>query len=42
MPQTVGAWAQGGYLELREDGLRYMGKEGRRWLEEHGIEVANR
>jgi hypothetical protein len=42
MPQTVGAWVQGGYLELRDDGLRYMGKEGRRWLEEHGVEIANR
>lgn len=41
MPQTVGAWVQGGYLELRDD-LRYIGKEGRRWLEEHGVEVANR
>ncbi len=41
MPQTVGAWAQGGYLEIRGDGLRYLGEKGRGWLEEHGVEVAN-
>ena len=29
-PQTVGAWARGGYLEIRNDELRYLTKEGRR------------
>jgi hypothetical protein len=37
----VGAWARGAYLEIRDDGLRYLGKEGRRWLEEHQVDVAN-
>jgi hypothetical protein len=41
MPQTVGAWAQGGYLERREDDLRYLGERGCRWLKEHGVEVVN-
>jgi hypothetical protein len=28
-PQTVGAWVRGGYLEIRNDELRYLTKEGR-------------
>jgi hypothetical protein len=40
-PQTVGAWARGAYLEIRDDGLRYLGREGRRRLEERGVEVVN-
>lgn len=38
-PQTVGAWARGAYIEIKDDDLRYMGREGRRWLEENGVEV---
>ena len=38
-PQTVGAWARGEYLVTRDDGLRYIGEEGRRWLNENNVEV---
>ena len=40
-PQTVGAWVRGAYLEIRNDDLRYLGDEGRRWLEKHGGMVPN-
>jgi hypothetical protein len=40
-PQTVGAWVRGGYLEIRNDELRYLTKEGRRWLEEQGADIVN-
>lgn len=40
-PQTVGAWARGGYLEIRNDDLRYLTKEGRHWLEEQSADVVN-
>ena len=38
-PQTVGAWARGGYLVTRDDGLRYIGEVGRQWLKEKNIDV---
>jgi hypothetical protein len=39
-PQTVGAWVRGGYIEIRDDDRRYLGKE-RGWLEEQGVDIAN-
>jgi hypothetical protein len=36
-PQTVGAWARGGWLKTsKDDGLRYLTGEGRKWIEENG------
>ncbi len=36
-PQTVGAWARGGWLKTdQDDGLRYLTDEGRKWIKEHG------
>jgi hypothetical protein len=39
-PQTVGAWVRGGYIEIRADDRRYLGKE-RGWLERRGVDIAN-
>jgi hypothetical protein len=38
-PQTVGAWARGDYLITRDDGLRYIGDTGRKWLKSNNVEV---
>jgi hypothetical protein len=36
-PQTVGAWARGGWLvTVKSDGLRYLTDQGRDWITEHG------
>ena len=36
-PQTVGAWARGGWLRTdKEDGLRYLTDDGRKWITENG------
>jgi hypothetical protein len=32
---------RGGYLKIRNDELRYLTKEGRRWLEEQGADIVN-
>jgi hypothetical protein len=37
----VGAWVRGAYLEIRNDDLRYLGDEGRRRIEKHGVMVSN-
>ncbi len=41
-PQTVGAWVRGAHREIRNDDLRYLGDEGRRQIEKHGVMVTNR
>ncbi|MEW9547973.1 hypothetical protein [Nonomuraea sp. NPDC050783] len=32
-PQTTGGWARGEWLELGDDGLRYLTAKARAWLE---------
>jgi hypothetical protein len=38
-PQTSGAWARGDYIVTGPDGLRYIGEEGRKWLQQNNVEV---
>ncbi|MDA0634662.1 hypothetical protein OUY22_14660 [Nonomuraea sp. MCN248] len=33
-PQTTGGWARGDWVEIRDDGLRYLTGKSHRWLEE--------
>jgi hypothetical protein len=33
-PQAAGGWARGDWIELREDGRRYITERSRRWLAE--------
>jgi hypothetical protein len=36
-PQAAGGWSRGDWLEIREDGLRYLTDRSLRWLEEQDI-----
>lgn len=33
-PQATGGWVRGDWIELRDDGLRYVTERSRRWLAE--------
>jgi hypothetical protein len=34
-PQTTGGWARGDWVEIGDDGLRYLTAKSHSWLEEH-------
>jgi hypothetical protein len=36
-PQAAGGWARGDWIELRDDGLRYVTERSRRWLAEQEV-----
>jgi hypothetical protein len=39
-PQTVGAWARGGWVYTSKgDGRRYLTQDGKKWLQDHQQEV---
>lgn len=37
-PQTAGGWAKGDWIELRDDGRRYVTERSRKWVAEQDAE----
>jgi hypothetical protein len=37
-PQAAGGWARGDWIEIRDDGLRYLTERSRRWLAERKVD----
>jgi hypothetical protein len=37
-PQTAGGWSRSDWIEIREDGRRYITESSRRWVAEQEIE----
>ncbi|GAA4551099.1 hypothetical protein [Amycolatopsis samaneae] len=38
-PQTAGGWKRGDWIEIGEDGLRYLTAKSREWIAEHDGET---
>jgi hypothetical protein len=38
-PQTAGGWSRSDWIEIRQDGYRYITDSSRRWIAEQEIEI---